>query len=273
MLQQRMAVVVQARAGARRTGFARVLWGVAELAVTLGVVVLLLVVHQLWWTNLQVRQDARQYVRVLEQQWERAERGEKETGEKRRGEGERGEQPVVSGSEGGGEGVDGEGGGGERDAPDAASAASFRGYAVLRIPRLGVVAPVARGVDKRGVLDRGFAGHYPDSAAPGRAGNFAVAGHRNTHGEPFRRIDRLRKGDEVLIETAQGVYVYEVDQTLRQTTPGDVGVIQPVPRSLVRPSAGYDRPGHYLTLTTCTPEFSSAYRLVVWGELAAVRGR
>ncbi|MDH2390496.1 class E sortase [Streptomyces sp. HNM0663] len=245
------------------------LWGVAELAVTLGGVVLLLVVHQLQWTNLQARHDARRHVRVLEQQWERAEGAEEEGGEGEGAEGKSGE-----GESGEGKNRAADGGGGEKgETQGTASPAPFRGYAVLRIPRLGVVAPVARGVGKREVLDRGFVGHYPDTAAPGRAGNFAVAGHRNTHGEPFRRIDRLRKGDEVRIETAQGVYVYEVDQTLAQTTPGDTGVIQPVPRSLVRPSAGYDRPGRYLTLTTCTPEFSSAYRLVVWGELAAVRTR
>ncbi|TXS26287.1 class E sortase, partial [Streptomyces sp. adm13(2018)] len=140
-------------------------------------------------------------------------------------------------------------------------------FAVLRIPRLGLTVPVARGISKRSVLDKGYVGHYPGTAAPGRTGNFALAGHRNTHGEPFRYVNRLVPGDEVSVRTRARTYVYRVDQILRQTAPRDVGVVRAVPRSIVKPSYGYDEPGAYLTLTTCTPEFSSAYRLVVWAKL------
>lgn len=69
------------------------------------------------------------------------------------------------------------------------------------------------------------------------------------------------------MRTRSGTYTYRVDQILPRTAPHDVGVVRPVPRSLVKPSYGYDAPGAYLTLTTCTPEFSSAYRLVVWAKL------
>ncbi|MYS11438.1 class E sortase, partial [Streptomyces sp. SID6041] len=150
------------------------------------------------------------------------------------------------------------------DRSDPAPSAAF---AVLRVPRLGLTVPVARGISKRSVLDKGYVGHYPGTAAPGRTGNFALAGHRNTHGEPFRHINRLVPGDEVSVRTRARTYVYRVDQILRQTAPRDVGVVRAVPRSIVKPSYGYDEPGAYLTLTTCTPEFSSAYRLVVWAKL------
>lgn len=146
-------------------------------------------------------------------------------------------------------------------------------YAVLRIPRLGVVAPVAQGVGKKGVLDKGYVGHYPGTAQPGEAGNFAVAGHRNTHGEPFRHINRLRAGDEVRVETREAIYLYVVDKGVAQTSPRDTGVIATVPRSTVQPSAGYSEPGYYLTLTTCTPEFTSTHRLVVWAKLTSMRPR
>ncbi len=139
-------------------------------------------------------------------------------------------------------------------------------YAVLRIPRIGLTAPVAEGTGKGGVLDRGYVGHYTRTAQAGQAGNFALAGHRNTHGEPFRRIDRLRRGDRITVETRDAVYTYTVDQSLARTAPSDSGVIAPVPRSDITTSAGYGEPGYYLTLTTCTPEFSSRYRLVVWGS-------
>lgn len=52
-----------------------------------------------------------------------------------------------------------------------------------------------------------------------------------------------------------------------------LGVIRAVPRSIVKPSYGYKGPGYYITLTTCTPEFTSRYRMVVWGESVSMRPR
>ncbi|GDY65335.1 hypothetical protein SAV14893_047280 [Streptomyces avermitilis] len=146
-------------------------------------------------------------------------------------------------------------------------------YAVLTIPRLSLRVPVAEGIGKASVLNHGYVGHYPKTAQPGRAGNFALAGHRNTHGEPFRYLNRLRRGDTVEVETRTATYTYVVDRTLPQTSASDGGVIARVPRSTVRPAYGYRSPGYYLTLTTCTPEFTSRYRLVVWGKLASMRPR
>lgn len=162
-----------------------------------------------------------------------------------------------------------------RGAAPAAVAAPRRSqaYAVIRIPRLGLTAPVAQGVSKRDVLDKGYAGHYPGTAQPGASGNFALAGHRNTHGEPFRYINRLRSGDRITVETRDAVYTYTVDKILPQTGAGDGGVVAAVPRSNVKPYVGYRTAGSYVTLTTCTPEFTSRYRLVVWGKLTDVRGR
>jgi sortase A len=138
---------------------------------------------------------------------------------------------------------------------------------VLRIPRLGLVVPVAQGVEKRSVLDRGYVGHYPGTAQPGERGNFALAGHRNTHGEPFRYVNRLRAGDEITVDVRGQRYTYVVGKVLPETTERDTGVIAPVPRSSVRPEYGYSEPGAYITLTTCTPEYTSKYRLVIWGTL------
>lgn len=153
------------------------------------------------------------------------------------------------------------------------SGRSSQAYAVLSIPRLGLRVPVAEGVGKRDVLNKGYVGHYPHTQQAGQVGNFALAGHRNTHGEPFRYINRLRRGDEIDVETAAGRYVYVVDKTLPQTSASDGGVIGRVPRSTVRPAYGYSAPGYYITLTTCTPEYTSRYRLVVWGTLTSMRSR
>lgn len=262
-VRDHIPVVVQGRGRrARRAGLVGVLWAAAELTVTVGVVVLLLVVHQVWWTNRQAAAAAQEEVRALERAW---------------GDGPGSgpappESPLPS-----------------REAqapppsPSASASSSFsppeprpaaeppavrdRAYAVLRIPRLGLVVPVAQGIDKRAVLDKGYVGQYPGTAGPGAQGNFALAGHRNTHGEPFRYINRLRAGDELIVDMRGRRYTYVVGKTLGETTERDTGVIAPVPRSVVKPGYGYGEPGAYITLTTCTPEYSSKYRLVVWGTL------
>lgn len=271
-----MPVVVQGRGRRARARAARVLWGTAEAAVTFGVVVLLLVVHQLWWTNRQARAGAERAVHSLERQWsgERSTRGEGDPAREDDKQNGRGEGEGEEETEGEGEGEDKQRvKQGERERGRDVARPSGTAYAVIRIPRLGLTAPVAAGVTARGVLDQGYVGHYPGTALPGRPGNVALAGHRNSHGEPFRHINRLRRGDDIRIETRDAVYVYEVDRQLARTSPRDIGVIRPVPRSLSVPAAGYREPGSYLTLTTCTPEFSSAYRLIVWGKLVSTLPR
>ncbi|MFE3941084.1 class E sortase [Streptomyces sp. NPDC059118] len=266
-VRERIPVVVQRNARGRRVA-ARGLWVGAELVVTLGVVLLLLVVHQLWWTNRQARAGAERQVGALEREWGQEGGGAGAGGDDGSGGGV--DEPGGSGGSGGTGGSGGRlaGGGAARSVPRGDQA-----YAVVRIPRLGLVAPVAQGVSKSGVLDKGYVGHYPGTAQPGRAGNFALAGHRNTHGEPFRYINRLRRGDRVDVETRDAVYTYTVDRTLARTSPRDGGVIAAVPRSNVKPYPGYTEAGSYVTLTTCTPEFTSRYRLVVWGKLVDVRSR
>ena len=83
--------------------------------------------------------------------------------------------------------------------------------ALVRIPRFGddYVMPVLEGVGDA-ELSSGF-GHFVDSAGPGRKGNYALAAHRVTHGEPLRDLPSLRPGDTVLVETRNAVYTYEID--------------------------------------------------------------
>ncbi|MFE6400602.1 class E sortase [Streptomyces alboflavus] len=276
----RVPVVVQGAPAVRRPPLLRLLWHAAEATLTLGLVLLLLVVHQLWWTNRQARAAAESKADSLEREWGAgAGKGEGE------GEGEAGGRGVSRERGDGAVGDRGERGspGGDTGAPPASNGptrgaparppTADRAYAVLRIPRLGLRVPVAAGVSKGGVLNKGYVGHYPRTAAPGRPGNFALAGHRNTHGEPFRHLDRLRPGDRMTVGTRDAVYTYTVDKTLDRTSPRDGGVIAPVPRSAVRPGHGYDRAGYYVTLTTCTPAYTSKYRLVVWGKLTSMRPR
>jgi sortase A len=234
-------------------------------------VLLLLVVHQVWWTNRQALAGARSQVRALERAWGSGADPVPAAGQARPA-GSEAPPPAGPGAEGSGSGGGGAGAPPvRRPAPPAPR--WDQAYAVLRIPRLGVVAPVAEGISKRQVLDKGYVGHYAGTAQPGGRGNFAVAGHRNTHGEPFRYINRLRAGDELVVDLRGRRYTYVVGRRLDQTLERDTGVIEPVPRSLVHPAAGYRAPGFYITLTTCTPEFTSRYRLVVWGTLESVVAR
>ncbi|MGW2646539.1 class E sortase [Streptomyces sp. NPDC001393] len=246
----------------RRARRRRVLWGGAEAIVTVGVLLMLLVVHQLWWTNREARRGAERQVEALEREWGH------------QGYGAGGAAPAPTGPTA------------SASAPDTSMSPAPRrsytpvsfpsrsqAYAVLTIPRLGLRVPVAEGVSKADVLNKGYVGHYRGTGQPGQAGNFALAGHRNTHGEPFRYLPRLRRGDAIEVETRTATYTYDVDQVLPQTSAMDSGVIRPVPRSLVRPAYGYSEPGYYITLTTCTPEFTSRYRMVVWGKLVSMRPR
>src|SRR5690606_4643020 len=75
--------------------------------------------------------------------------------------------------------------------------------ALIRIPRFGddYVIPVLEGISDY-ELSRGF-GHFTETADPGGVGNYALAGHRVTHGEPLRRMPEMRPGDEVIVETVE----------------------------------------------------------------------
>ncbi|MFF5143629.1 class E sortase [Streptomyces sp. NPDC013157] len=244
----------------------RVLWTGGELLVTVGVVLMLLVVHQLWWTNREAKQGAARKVEALERQWGGGAAANGSGGSGGSG-GKGGSGAAASPASGGASG------GGRRQTSYTTRVVASQAYAVLVIPRLGLRVPVAEGVSKPKVLNHGYVGHYPGTQQPGQAGNFALAGHRNTHGEPFRYLPRLRLRDPIEVETASATYTYVVDQILPQTSARDSGVVGPVPRSIVKPSYGYQEPGYYITLTTCTPEFTSRYRMVVWGRLVSTRPR
>jgi sortase A len=136
-----------------------------------------------------------------------------------------------------------------------------QGLALLRIPRLGknYHYVVIEGVT---VADlRKGPGHYPGTALPGGLGNFVVSGHRTTYAAPFNRVDELRKGDKILVDTQDEQYVYQVTSE-KVVQPTRVDVTEPVPFH-----TGAKPTKHLITLTTCHPKFSAAHRLIVFGEL------
>ncbi|CAM5286367.1 Sortase SrtE1 [Streptomyces violaceorubidus] len=69
-----------------------------------------------------------------------------------------------------------------------------------------------------------------DGDAGREAGNFGLAGHRNTHGEPFRYINKLEPGDPIVVETQDKYFVYKMASILPVTSPSNVSVLEPVPK-------------------------------------------
>ena len=138
-------------------------------------------------------------------------------------------------------------------------------FALLYIPRLADhvwATPVLEGVNPH-ELESGL-GHYLATALPGQRGNFAVAGHRATYGEPFAYFDRLQPGDRVYVRTLGSWFVYVLDKDL-MVKPRDVWVIDPQPGQLARTVPS----DHLISLVTCDPRWGSARRWVWWGHLVA----
>ena len=103
------------------------------------------------------------------------------------------------------------------------------------------------------------AGHIEETAMPGDAGNFGIAGHRDT---TFRPVRLLHAGDPLVVTTSEGVYQYRVTGT-RIVNPEDVYVLDPTPHPT-------------LTLVTCYPfEFigHAPKRFILHADLVGVEKR
>jgi sortase A len=208
-----------------------------ELLITVGVLLLLFVAYQLLWTNVTAERAADQVASQLQDSWgtpvPRDESGESD-------EADPGD-----------------------DTPEARPEIG-NAFALMYIPRLSDKVwgmAVLESVELPD-LARGI-GHYPSSQLPGEKGNFAVAAHRATNGEPFRDIDRLEVGDTVIVETRDSWYEY----TLRRdqiVSPQDTWVIDPVPGD-----PGATPTDRLITLTTCNPRWGSTTRWIWWGDLTA----
>jgi LPXTG-site transpeptidase (sortase) family protein len=141
------------------------------------------------------------------------------------------------------------------------------GIGFLHVPAMGrnYEVLVEKGTTTK-VLNEGVAGYYTDptpAAMPwDSVGNFTLAAHRDGHGAKFHNIDKIHTGDPVVFESKDTWYVYKVYKVLDQTSKYNVAVTDQVPKE-----SGRNKPGRYITLTTCTPVYTSRYRYVVWGEL------
>ena len=133
--------------------------------------------------------------------------------------------------------------------------------AVLHIPRFGddwevpIIDSISEDALAAGV------GRFVDNAPVGAVGNYALAAHRVTHGEPFRNLTDLVAGDEIVVETQEYVYTYvlDTDGTEHRVSFTDTWVLDDRPVEL--------RSRRIITLTTCAELFHTDDRLAVFGHL------
>jgi len=148
--------------------------------------------------------------------------------------------------------------------PKYSQAQLDKAMAILTIPSFGAnyKVPILVGTSDY-ALGRGV-GWYENTQLPGQIGNFAIAGHRITHGEPFARLLELKPGDKVIVETKSYIFTYQVDESPSKLTVKDVDtwVLDPVPgKTGVKPTQAL------ITLTTCQDLFHSPDRSVGFGHL------
>jgi sortase A len=239
-----------------------VLRGIGQTLITLGLVVLLFAVYEVWITNIFAHREQVKVYNALHQEWLN------------------GVDPLSLPQSG----------------PHAIPLGS--GIAVLYIPRLGADYhfAIVQGsvVPDDAQLEKGPA-HYADTQMPGQVGNFGIAGHRVGKGEPFLNLDKLRSGDAVIVETKSKWWIYRVlgappgsdpegnttsiEAKRIGTNPPQIQDFDIPGREIVDPSAGdvllpiphqsdyVPTTAALMTMTTCHPKFTASQRMIVHAQL------
>ena len=122
----------------------------------------------------------------------------------------------------------------------------------ISIPDIKIDEPMFEGVSLP-TLNKG-PGHWPGSALPGQLGNVVVAGHRVSHNHPFRDIDKLKPGNQVVFTVDGGRYVYLVRET-KIVNPDALWIVEQTPTKTA-------------TLFACHPKGSTKKRIVVFLDYA-----
>ena len=231
--EEQTAAPAAPRPPARRRGRGRIAAAVSvfgELLITAGLVLGLFVVYSLWWTNVVADRAADKQADKVRDIWAHE----------------------------------------DEDAGRPAEFDSKNGIGFLHVPTMsGDDILVEKGTTSK-ILNDGVAGYYTDPVkatlpTSGKKGNFSVAAHRDGHGAEFHNIHKIEKGDPIVFETKDKWYVYKVYGVLPETSKYNVKVLSAIPKE-----SGKTKAGRYITLTTCTPVYTSRYRYIVWGELERV---
>ncbi|MDK8346733.1 class E sortase [Brevibacterium sp. UMB1308A] len=206
-----------------------------ELCITAGLIMILFVVWQLWWTDIEANRDNENLASNLVTQWKDNPRDKTPDDP---------DTPVI-----------------------AKTPEENQAFGIMYVPRFGddYYRTIAEGVQLEPVLNRMGMGHYPSSARPGEVGNFAMAGHRVTYGKPLNLIAEMRPGDPVVIQTQEGFYTYTM-RNFDIILPDQTEVLAPVPGF-----PEYKGKERLMTLTACNPMFSARERYVIYAELTEWR--
>jgi sortase A len=248
--------------------------GVGQLLMTMGIVVLLFVVYEVYVTDLFGHQKQAEATTEVDQVWASSEVGATSTVVV-----DDPDQLVTD----------------PRQRMPTYQTLTGAGFAKLYVPAFGAdyVFTVVEGTDPDDLYIG--PGHYANTQLPGQEGNFAVAGHRVSKGSPFNDLGLLASCDAVVVETQDDWFVYRVLPMQEEvadwastprancdgvgvqtgsydgvfgreiTVPSDYAQILPVPHvAATEVPAGAQR---LITLTTCHPQFSDAERMIIHGVL------
>ncbi|MEP7022813.1 MAG: class E sortase [Actinomycetota bacterium] len=201
-----------------------------EILVTLGVLVFLFMGYMYWGTAMRASGAQRSFAGELDREW-----GHHVAG------------PATAD-------------------PGSLRLALGRPFAFIRIPAFGArwKFAIVQGTDLA-QLALG-PGHVPGTQLPGQLGNFAVAGHRVTAGNPFWNLPRLHAGDRVFVQTRAATYEYQVFGRPELVSPLAESVLAEVPGQPGQPPTQ-----RLITLITCDPAWTGTHRLVVTGVLVKTR--
>lgn len=215
-----------------------------ELLLTAGVLVLLFIAWQMWIGDLIIGAENNAKGAALSAQW-----ADEEV-----------PAPPLAEDEDGGT---------VQTLPVLSHPADAEIFANMRIPRFGddYNVNIAGGTSRERTLDRIGIGLYTQSKMPGEMGNLSLAGHRTTWGKPFNRIDELRLGDAIVVETREGWFTYRF-RNLQYVKPSAGDVLLDVPQMPETPAG--DR---LITLTACSPLYSLAERIVAYGVFESFQPR
>jgi sortase A len=214
-----------------------VIRGTGEILLTVGAIVLLFVAYLIWGTALRASSAQHQLTNELNHDW------------------------AAAGAPASGRGAI------LPPRPDPIQLVTGQPFAFIRIP--------AFGPHWRFTIVQGTAlaqlnmspGHVPGTQLPGQVGNFAVAGHRVTAGNPFWSLPSLKNGDLVYIDTKVNTYTYMVTGK-QMVLPDDMAVLDAVPG---HPGGRPTR--RLITLITCDPAWTGTHRVIVTGVLISATAR
>jgi sortase A len=210
-----------------------------EACLTAGVVALLFVAYLLWGTGWHTAAVQNQFAAQLNKQWH---------DHVRPAAGPAGRPLAIP--------------------PDPIHVVAWQPFAFIRIPAFGAHWRFTI-IEGTKLAQLNVApGHVPGTQLPGQLGNFAVAGHRVTAGNPFWSLPSLRAGELVYIDTEYNTYTYRVTGRPVWVAPDNTAMLAPVP----------GHPGRHpsrrlITLITCDPAWTGTHRVIVTGVLIAATPR